>query len=478
MDVSYMTLWKPNEPLERSCAASTLADRVADRNLSALARELKFDETIAEITVDRGDASHQIVHVIVQTDLHPRERHIEEQDSGSRQRQERSEEINAGIDTAVAALMETRNSTLFHAKNRLPPSESARPVNYRNYQGGEAPLLDGRVGEGQTFRDTLAAPVELYCPAFSEFLTGLTDEPSQDVVKRIREMTLSQMLTYSMDRSITLGESAEDLIAKKPPPNETVALVIVEEDPELGSGDFDPTTKVSYSYERFWASVEYQHIFNASCCPSFLIARSGSWLCVLGAVWTTHVVVQRLTDFVWLGTSPRIDDSCRLNVARVTSSLRKAIVTLRRFYASFDTSAPPRGVLPCFLCPWIKSYYVGRLESDIDHSALPAAGPVQLYPRGPSEDDEEVEEVLDQVERALTVLHGAGLVYGDLHRPNVMVTDEGKVQLVDFDSAGKEGAVRYHPFISTSQRWPSGVKPYAMIKAEQDREMLNFLRAP
>ncbi|PCH35628.1 hypothetical protein WOLCODRAFT_139986 [Wolfiporia cocos MD-104 SS10] len=445
-------------------------------------------------------------------------------------------------------------------------------------------MLGSRVGEGQNqSQDTVAAPVELYCQAFAEFLTGLTDEPSPDIVTRTKEMmitvdkiatkedtrseltrTLSNIISYGIYQNVALYSQTS-------PPYETVALIIFEEKSEMGNGGCDPTAQASYSYERFWSSPGHQEVLNASCCPSFLVALAGPWLCVLGAVWTDHAVVQRLTDFLWLGTSPLIDDSRCLNIARVLSSLGKAVVTLRHFYASLDTSAPPPGTLPRCLSPCINSYYTGRSESDRDHPTLPAAGPVTLYPRRPAESDEEVEfdyirplgsyracttflavrksderrvvvkfvarygtdahrllekeglapelvyaghilsrgtdgklrkmynnlfmvvmayvegitladrfafsalpkEIVEQVERAMTLLHGAGLVYGDLCRPNVMVTGEGKVQLVDFDWAGKEGVVRYPSFISNERRWASGVQSYAIIKAEHDQEMLS-----
>ena len=39
-----------------------------------------------------------------------------------------------------------------------------------------------------------------------------------------------------------------------------------------------------------------------TCCPTFLLASGGPWLTVLGAIFTDKVVVQRLTDFIWVGT--------------------------------------------------------------------------------------------------------------------------------------------------------------------------------
>ncbi|KAG0707668.1 hypothetical protein DFH29DRAFT_994698 [Suillus ampliporus] len=54
--------------------------------------------------------------------------------------------------------------------------------------------------------------------------------------------------------------------------------------------------------------------------------------------------------------------------------------------------------------------------------------------------------------------HGQGFVFGDLRMPNVMVTKNGKMQLIDFDCAGREGEVTYPISISSDIDWPEGVR--------------------
>ncbi|KAI0055196.1 hypothetical protein BV25DRAFT_1843129 [Artomyces pyxidatus] len=66
------------------------------------------------------------------------------------------------------------------------------------------------------------------------------------------------------------------------------------------------------------------------------------------------------------------------------------------------------------------------------------------------------------VRRALALLHAAGLVFGDLRRPNVMVVStDGRdgAMLVDFDWAGREGQARYPPMINDGGeiKWAAGV---------------------
>ena len=76
---------------------------------------------------------------------------------------------------------------------------------------------------------------------------------------------------------------------------------------------------------------------------------------------------------------------------------------------------------------------------------------------------------------AFQLLHDAGYVFGDLRQPNVMMTRKGKVQLIDFDWASKDGEVKYPVGISGSIDWPAGVQGLAPIRKEHDRTMLNRL---
>ncbi|KDQ06133.1 hypothetical protein BOTBODRAFT_121863 [Botryobasidium botryosum FD-172 SS1] len=58
-----------------------------------------------------------------------------------------------------------------------------------------------------------------------------------------------------------------------------------------------------------------------------------------------------------------------------------------------------------------------------------------------------------QVKEALEKLHEGGYVFGDLRPPNVMICG-GKVQLIDFDWAGRHGSVFYPLHLSSAIGWP------------------------
>lgn len=73
---------------------------------------------------------------------------------------------------------------------------------------------------------------------------------------------------------------------------------------------------------------------------------------------------------------------------------------------------------------------------------------------------------------AIDYCHDQGFVFGDLRMPNVMIRKDSKVQLIDFDWAGSEGEVTYPVSISSSIKWPEGVRGLELILKQHDRDML------
>ncbi|KAF7301231.1 hypothetical protein MIND_00687900 [Mycena indigotica] len=72
----------------------------------------------------------------------------------------------------------------------------------------------------------------------------------------------------------------------------------------------------------------------------------------------------------------------------------------------------------------------------------------------------------NQLRQAVEALHQAGLVYGDLREPNVMVDESGRVQFVDFDWCGLEGEATYPLDISMGAiDWAADVGPGSLITA-------------
>ena len=116
-------------------------------------------------------------------------------------------------------------------------------------------------------------------------------------------------------------------------------------------------------------------------------------------------------------------------------------------------SAPSYGSIKMIAMEYIDGSLLPQLET-AQHNAVSTTG-----------------SLAQQLKDAVNVLHEGGYVYGDLRGQNIMVTNEGKVKLIDFDWAGRVGEARYPPFLSTID-WPHGVEAFGTIEATHDQQML------
>ena len=114
---------------------------------------------------------------------------------------------------------------------------------------------------------------------------------------------------------------------------------------------------------------------NATVCPTFLLATAGPWIAILGVVFIDGVIVQRLTDYIWVGLDSVLNESHITNVARAFYALRASLEKLNLFYKSQKLA----GNLPADsrYFPSITAYrphggghvkfkYVGFLENGLD----------------------------------------------------------------------------------------------------------------
>ena len=108
---------------------------------------------------------------------------------------------------------------------------------------------------------------------------------------------------------------------------------------EIGTGGSDPFTQGGFSFSRWWSSnyvCSRNHLRHGmeltqdqlpsawhgrGLCSSFLLLIAGPWVSVHGGILLgTQWIIQPLTDFVWTGTGPDIEQSGQ--VARVAATLR------------------------------------------------------------------------------------------------------------------------------------------------------------
>ncbi|MFB4293819.1 class III lanthionine synthetase LanKC [Nonomuraea sp. ATR24] len=76
-------------------------------------------------------------------------------------------------------------------------------------------------------------------------------------------------------------------------------------------------------------------------------------------------------------------------------------------------------------------------------------------------------DTLDQVEAAVDELHGRGVVFGDLHPDNILLTDDGRVVLIDYEVAtltgdGARAALAHPAFAAPPDRQGADVDRYAL----------------
>ncbi|KDQ29603.1 hypothetical protein PLEOSDRAFT_1112361 [Pleurotus ostreatus PC15] len=263
----------------------------------------------------------------------------------------------------LTELRNVYNTTIAQSRRSQTPSEISKSANYRRNQATkETLLLDGRYD----FRDpanTTAPPVELYNPAFSQFLADIAD-PTLEVPKKLipkvaklmdlasaiynaeetRRTKLQGPLNDVMDCALArvtnsdgTAPDATGLHVLLKTTSQAAAICIEEYQNEYGEGSTDVTTQASFSMQRMWSLPENNFVRERCCCPTFLIAIGGPWFGVLGAVLTHKCIVQRLTDLAWLGLSTPLEEQHCIQLSKLFYSLARALHRLREWY---DTELP------------------------------------------------------------------------------------------------------------------------------------------
>ncbi|KAF4564463.1 hypothetical protein EYR36_002397 [Pleurotus pulmonarius] len=258
----------------------------------------------------------------------------------------------------LTELRNVYNTTIAQSRRSQTPSELSNPANYRQNQAKqETLLLDGRY-HSLDAENTVAPPVELYNPAFSQFLTEVADptlEVPGELIPKVaklmdlasaiyggeetRRRTLQGPLNDVLDCALERASNIDDTVLYPSGSQVLVNVVsrptvicIAEIDSEFGEGSTDVTTQVSSSMQRTWSLPEHDYVRERCCCPTFLIALGGPWLGVLGAVLTHKCIVQRLTDLVWLGISTSFEEQRCIRVSKLFHCLARALCRLRDWY--------------------------------------------------------------------------------------------------------------------------------------------------
>lgn len=92
--------------------------------------------------------------------------------------------------------------------------------------------------------------------------------------------------------------------------------------------------------------------------------------------------------------------------------------------------------------------------------------------------DTATEEQREKLEKAVSVLHGQGFVFGDLRYPNILVRGRSEFYLIDFDWCGRATDVVKYPLdilMDSEMGWHKDVGPGRRIEKEHDLHMLEGL---
>ncbi|KAJ6610940.1 hypothetical protein B0H10DRAFT_1919177 [Mycena sp. CBHHK59/15] len=526
-------VWLPSEFLASGpLGAEDLRVQLAERSLADIAQRATGNETIGSILDDdKGGVQEPRTHVVVEIQLLAARVPTVLED----------EELE--LEDLQGMLVKQYENVVASASKGKSPSVNAQSKSYNTYQGQKVPILDGRYNALKN-RQTIAPPVELFHPVFACFRARLeeaTTEVAEDIVRDTASLmrsssaiqvseqprtqntrtSLAKILKQSFLQVVNLDRTSADHIAlcADTAVHETAAVVVVEEKSELGAGGSEPSVQGSFSYMKFWADPTHQRIREGCCCPSFIVGLAGPWLVIVGAVFTSQIIAQRLTDYLWLGNSRVNDDGHVLRVARILHSLQASIEELQMYYLDLQPQRfDPKQPHPRFF-PSITSYelngeavtfiYISPLESDpacmtflaallarlrlapelIHFGSISAPGlcyggfqmAVMDYVEGQTlsdayNDNPLPARVKEAISRGLEALHEADIVYGDLRRPNIMIRDEDQaVVFIDFDWAGKVGQVRYPLHLAAAVREASGALEYDLMDKGHDRNMFTVL---
>ncbi|CAE6492633.1 unnamed protein product [Rhizoctonia solani] len=462
----------------------------ADHGQSPLSR-YRF---VKDYWPEQSDIDHNLIHVLVVARDRPRAA------PAARQTPSTGELTDTFKKLSIA-----QEATRKVIQNGPSASAAAQPNTFKTRQEkDDTPIYNGRPWK-RTGR-----PIEIFHPVFRIFLRDLhqvgtvsardyrlTEEllrASQDTYSdegaRRNTMVncLIKLLICNIDVETIKGCTADGVIKIRDLDNALQAYCsILEFKNEIGSGHCDPSIQGAESYAKYWFQDVMTPITNLSCCPSFIIAVAGPWMCILGAISLSQIVVQPLTEMLWVADHPQKESRMKY-LTQVFLALRGAISHLHEYYRPLLRSiAPPYAEDPSRFYPDIRAFrghdgreikfsYTGDIarlafKAQTDdhrdvvvkfverynppaHQLLASVGlaPKLLFDGGDIQyggyrmvvmefiHGQNLSDLLEEatripqargkfplirrnIEKALKLLHEANFVFGDLRAPNVIVVE-------------------------------------------------------
>ncbi|KDR70253.1 hypothetical protein GALMADRAFT_76370, partial [Galerina marginata CBS 339.88] len=212
----------------------------------------------------------------------------------------------------------------------------------------------------------VAPPVHIFHPIFGQFI-GDANDPDLDLPRefliQVQEFMafasllktsepasnpewrqlLSKLLDIGIHETQNADGTRSDAISTIDITTlgESAPLFVCEYKGILGEGGCDPSIQAGCSMRRAWIRRDRSAMRDKCCCPTFMIAGGGPWMCILGAVFTDKVVVQRLTDMMWIGLSSTSEEARIHRFARLMMALRQSFPKLQDYYEKISTANIP-----------------------------------------------------------------------------------------------------------------------------------------
>ncbi|KAI0287938.1 hypothetical protein B0F90DRAFT_1148985 [Multifurca ochricompacta] len=283
---------------------------------------------------------------------------------------------------------------------------------------------------------------------------------------------------------------------------------------------------------------KYKDIRNTTCCPCIIISIAGPYIMFGGAICADIFVAEAFTNFIYLGgTKEQV-----VTLSRIFAAVAHALTTLKEYYRCLKLNPGPRNVNRLFPQPTYTANrppqeiptilsrfnYKGRKPDDYRRSLFKATydnrpvlikfceayhgdahrivakagyapqlffcerlqGGVMMVIMELVDGSDAFHyfgstktipsDLLDDVKAAISELHKANLVFGDMRRPNILVKEEkdrSRALLIDFEWVGEADQARYPPSLNDSGEiaWAEGVRPHGLMRKQHDLDMIALL---
>ncbi|CUA77963.1 hypothetical protein RSOLAG22IIIB_12942 [Rhizoctonia solani] len=416
------------------------------------------------------------------------------------------------------------HNVVLYDTRRCKPSFLAKPSQYKQFQAEGPKIYNNRPQNAD------GLPIGLFHSVFDSFqrrINSASFSPtplqlsntlplltvSQDLYKteigpNVRTEALKSLLSKLLDHHIRECSIPETKSGGVVQDSNGAYSMIVQVKNEVGTGGCDPSIQAAIAFANYWSDHQPHWLKQQCCCPSMTLSIRGPWMCVLGAIMLERPVVQSFTPFFWVGHNRSLPEHVK-TVAKIFASLAESLSELDHFYRGFNMSEPQN---PAKHFPYIQHFTVEGKRVKIKYKPSPAHGkPVfraTAQPEGSdhypmivnSEDPSEFKVahrtmvvkkeapydaigmlsppscVLQDVDRALGVLHEHNMVFGDLR--SGVKNEQGQLvggMLIDFDCCGTAGQATYPTDI---EPMIEGVGPGLPMQLEHDKVILKRLSDP